>query len=158
MLNKTQLAALFRFAADLLLQDEANAIPALAPNTGTAENNLPATKRPGRPRKTDQPVNEPQQALPAEPETKVEQPAPIPEPEKPKFTTEEILVKLRAIINPLVVKARGPDVQEVINKHAPADFNVSDSNKYTLALLAEHPEKHDAFEQDIKALRTKLLI
>jgi len=50
MLNKTQLATLFRFAADLLLQDEANALPALLPNTGTAENNPPVKPR-GRPRK-----------------------------------------------------------------------------------------------------------
>ncbi len=150
MLNKTQLAQAFRFISDLLLQDvreEANAIPALAPNTGTAEATPPATKRPGRPRKTEQAINEPQQALPAEPETKVE-PAPAPEPEKPKVTGGKTLDELRALINPLVLKARGPEVKAVLNKYAPEGH----SGDYTLALLSERPDTHAAFAADIEAL------
>jgi len=142
MLNKTQLAALFRFAADLL--SEGDTVPAIT--TGTAENNPPATKSRGRPRKTEQAVNEPQQALPAEPEAKVEQPAPTPESEKPK--AGKTLDELRALINPLVLKARGPEVKTVLNKYAPEGH----SGDYTLALLAERPDTHAAFAADIEAL------
>jgi len=148
MLNKTQLATLFRFAADLLLQDEANALPALLPNTGTAENNPPVKPR-GRPRKTEQAALPPEdQQQQNEPPAQVEPPAPVPEPEKPKVTGGKTLDELRALINPLVLKARGPEVKAVLNKYAPEGH----SGDYTLALLSERPDTHAAFAADIEAL------
>lgn len=130
MLNKTQLASIFRFIADVLTSTET---PAVAePATGEA---APAPKRKGRP---------PGSTNAAPPV--VETPA---EPEKPKLPEgAKTLDELRALIKPLILATRGEEVKAVLNKFAPKDH----SGDYTLSLLSERPETHAEFVKEIEAL------
>lgn len=150
MLTKTQLIALLRYAADLLTSVEPEAPAEVQPVLGEA----PTAKRQGRPRKvqdapapatTEAPATQTTTAAPAEPE-----PAAKPaEPPKGGKTLDE----LKALIAPLVKAARGSEVKALLNKHAPADYNASEANPYTLSLLSERPEVHEAFVQDIEMLK-----
>lgn len=152
MLTKTQLAAIFHFIGDVLCSVEPT--PAESPETASDPNGgAPATtpKRQGRPRKVQDapatevaPVTQTTTAAPAEPE-----PAKPAEPPKGGKTLDE----LKALIAPLVKAARGGEVKALLNKHAPADYNASESNPYTLSLLSERPEVHEAFVQDIEMLK-----
>lgn len=147
MLTKTQLIALLRYAADLLTSVEPEAPAEVQPVLGEA----PAAKPKGRPRKVQEapatevaPATQTTTAAPAEPE-------PAKPTEQPKGA--KTLDELKALIAPLVKAARGGEVKALLNKHAPADYNASESNPYTLSLLSERPEVHEAFVQDIEMLK-----
>lgn len=148
MLTKTQLAAIFHFIGDVLCSVEPT--PAESPETASDPNggaSATTPKRQGRPRKvqdapatTEAPATQTTTTAPAEPE-----------PAKPKGG--KTLDELKALIAPLVKAARGGEVKALLNKHAPADYNASESNPYTLSLLSERPEVHEAFVQDIEMLK-----
>lgn len=134
MLNKTQLASIFRFIADVLTSNEPPAVAEPAPGEA-----VPApTKRKGRPPGSTNaapPVTE----TPAEPAA----PEPSAKPEGSKTLDE-----LRALIKPLILAKRGEEVKAVLNKFAPKDH----SGDYTLSLLSERPETHAAFCAEIEGL------
>lgn len=157
MLTRTELAQTLRYIAQLLCTDN-------EPGVVHPVEEPPAPKRRGRPAGSTN-AAPPATEVASTEQTTTAASTTTPEPEKPAAPAVEKIEgaltheELQALIRPIVmgnkekgVKGQGLKVKEVINSYAPKDFAVSDSNSYTLALLAEHPEHHAAFAKDIEAL------
>jgi predicted component of type VI protein secretion system len=139
MLTKSQLASIFRFIADILMEET----PSTEPASPSGE--APAPKRRGRPAgSTNAASTEPT----ATQTTPVETPATETKP-APPIEGAKTLEELKALINPLVTKQRrGAEVKAVINKFKPEGHD----GDYTLSALSERPDIHAAFCAEIEAL------
>jgi hypothetical protein len=144
MLTRTEIAAILRFTADLLCGQP---IPAIVPPIDGEQSDTPPAKRPGRPRKADQANAAATETAPVGQTATAE--VKTPEPEKPKVEGGKTLDELRAVFRPLIDKFRGEEVKKVLNKYKPSDWE----GDYTAVALAEHPEHHAAFVQDIEMLK-----
>ena len=132
-----------KVALAALLQAAGSLIGAFAGElSGTAEPEAAAAPEPPKPAKAPK---EKKADKPAEKAPEAEAPAEEPKPEMSKEEKDAIVKKLRAIIEPAVHAAQGDEVKKLINKYVGKE----DSK---LPELAEMPDKHAAFEKDIKAL------